>query len=329
MNSILKTAILLIILTSFIAPILAQDVNTAPPKKRIAVLGFTANNVDESLARIVRNNIELSLFESKKFEVLEHDRIDFILKERKSILECSDEECGSVLGEMLSAQFVILGSVTKLDKFIVQIKVIDASRKQLIIIEKTETDSEADLRNTAVDLSGIIAEEIENIGRKTNPLFFSAGFLYVMPLEYLKGRFDPGFGIGLSGGIEDILFNRTLLGIDIQYLYFNGKSGITHHAYMLPVTLFTGYRLPVWKFSFLPCISAGGSYNSIYYYPSVDSIDYSAQSEFEFIVKGGIKVEYNLTGAFHIDISSDYCMIFEREGEIEFVTCGLGAGMRF
>jgi TolB-like protein len=328
----LNKKIILLSISSLIfsQSLFAQTVIEEKPKKRVAVLSFSANNTDESFARIVRNNIELSLFEQKKFEVLEHDQVDFILQERKQLLsECADEECGTKLGGILSAQYVIMGSVSRLEKYIIQIKVIDVSRKQLIIVEKTEAANEGDLQKVTIDISAKLAEEIEDIGKKGIPVIVSTSFHYVMPLSFLKNKVGPGFGVGLAAYTEDIFLKHLLLGLDIQYLYFNSKTDVTHHANILPVALFAGYRLPVWKLSFIPVIYAGMSYTAVFYYTRYSSSNYSSDSAIEPLAKGGFNIVYTLAESFHIKLSSEYGVIFEKGGRIGFLSFGLGAGMRF
>ncbi len=324
-----------ILLVPILSNAYAQKINQNK-KKRIAVLNFTANNTTEDIARIVRNNIELNLFKSNKFEVLEHDRLEYILKERKFLLsDCREETCALEIGHMLSAEYVIIGSVSKLKTYNILIKVLHVKTKQLIIADSTDIDKIENIRRVSLKLSNNVANEIEDLGTQKKQverpiaLYSSLHFQYASPISYLKDLVNPGFGLTISCGVEDILFKNFQLGFDFQYLYFNGKSNVTHHAVLIPATLTTGYRVPVGNLSIIPSVSAGASYDSVYYYTSLDKSSYSGDSTVQAVAKGGLALEYRFFSLFYVRIGSEYGAVFERDGRIEFWCSGFGAGVCF
>ena len=65
--------------------ICGNSISFAKERERIAVLDFKANNTSISDANIVRNNIELGLYKSGYFNLLERDSIKLVLKEQKLI----------------------------------------------------------------------------------------------------------------------------------------------------------------------------------------------------------------------------------------------------
>ena len=222
-----------------------------------------------------------------------------------------------------------MGSVSKLNTYSIQIKVLNVKSKQVIIARSIETDKIGNIRRAAIDLSNNIAKQLEDYGKKEKPVVFITSFQFVTPFCYLKKKIGSGFGLTFSCRIEDLFFRCFLMGIDIQYLYFNGKSNVTHHAFFVPITLSVGYRFPLWRFSIIPQVCAGASYDTVYYYTIVGSADYSKYSSLQSIAKGGLILEYSLQGYFQIHLNSEYGTIFENDGRIEFVSYGLGVGMLF
>jgi hypothetical protein len=325
----LQLLILSALIFSLSIQLLSGQNKKEQPKKRIAVLGFSADKVEESLARIVRNNIELSLFTTKKFDVMELDQVESILKQRKFLLtDCADEECAKEAGGILSADFVILGSVSKLEKFAVQVKVIDSVNKKLVSIQKTEADTEAELRKVSENMSIDIAEEIEKIGRKRKPVSVCASFLYVMPLSYLNDLVDPGMGVNITGKIEDIFFRGIFTGLSVGYIYFSGKTNLTHHSIMLPVGATAGYRLSFSKFLLMPAVYAGWSYISVYYYAEGSTENRKNINTWEPLAKASLSLEYrfaNMTAG----ITGEYGVVFEQGGRVEFTAFGICMGAVF
>ena len=301
------------------------------PRKRVAVLNFSADNTEESTARIVRNSIELSLFDTKKFDILEQQQIEDILKERKLILtDCRDEVCAGDIGDMLSAEYVIIGSVGKLDKFSVNIKVIDIATRKILIAESIEVDDIAGIRSASGELTGEIADKIQEFGKKGISFIVNASFNYIIPFGYFKDKTGPGYGITFSGRAEDIFLKRFMLGIDIGAQYFNEKPGVTHHSIFIPALFAIGYRIPLpWKFSIVPEISAGASYDTVYYYTAYGKPDYTGKSGFQPVAKCGAVLEYRLPWDFYARLGSEYGSIFEKDGRLNYLSFKLGAGAEF
>ncbi len=111
---------------------------TGTIKKRGAVMDFTANNTASAYAKIVRNQIEVALYKTGYFEILERDKMDLILKEQGlNVSGCIDTSCAVQIGKLLSVDYVIVGSIDRLGKFLLSIKVMDV-QKGVVIYADTE-----------------------------------------------------------------------------------------------------------------------------------------------------------------------------------------------
>jgi curli biogenesis system outer membrane secretion channel CsgG len=94
-------------------------------KKRIAVLDFAANNVPVSHAKIVRNALEVALFNSDRFRLLEREQIETILRERR--IRGSDlkgTENSIEIGKTIASDYVITGSVDKIGRPSITVRVV-------------------------------------------------------------------------------------------------------------------------------------------------------------------------------------------------------------
>ena len=110
-NSALKIIISLLLL-------LFSTKMFATEKKRLAVLDFSANNTSPTYARIIRNQIEVSLYRTNVFDILERNKMELILKEQEfETTGCIDTSCAIRIGKLLSVDYVALGSIDKMTAF--------------------------------------------------------------------------------------------------------------------------------------------------------------------------------------------------------------------
>jgi hypothetical protein len=115
----------------FVIPLPLSAAEQIKSRSRIAIVNFSANNTDIGVARGVRNSVEIDFFKDGSFDILEQSQIDMILRERKMQLsECKDEKCAAKIGELLKANYEIIGSVDKLGVFTVNVKVVEVKESK-------------------------------------------------------------------------------------------------------------------------------------------------------------------------------------------------------
>ncbi len=87
----------------------------ANDKKRIAVFDFDARNAPKSYADIARDTLEINLHNSNAFTVLERGFNNPLLKEQGLQMSgCTDTSCAVQIGKLLSADLVVVGSLSEL-----------------------------------------------------------------------------------------------------------------------------------------------------------------------------------------------------------------------
>lgn len=308
--------------------------DTGSVAKRVAVLNFTANNTSEGISRIVRNQVEINLFKTQYFDILERNQIDLLLKEReKQAAECNDENCAVKIGKILSAHFVIIGSVDKLESFVITIKVVSVKERSVILVDSQEVDSLGNIRGTTTVITRRVADKlrVNMSGEKKSffpPLAFSLRLSYLWPTGYLKDLAYPGYGVSMRGGFEDIFLKDVQIGIDLGYFSFRGRDAVDR-ATMIPVVLIVGYRFAAGRFFAIPEFSSGVSYNTISYDAGNRKSGERKESRMQPLVRGGLVLGGFLGGSLSGVIGAEYGSIFEREGRISFVSIITGVSASF
>ncbi len=306
--------------------------------KRIAVLNFTANNTDPGIARIVRNNVEMTLFKTQSFDLLERDQINLVLEERRlQAKECADEDCAAKIGALLDAPYIIIGSVDKLDGFTITVKVVSVREKRVLFAEARDADSLGKVKDATGDAALRVAERLKELGAPPKrisvagkPVVFSAYASYLGPHGYLSGILGPGYGFAVRASVRDLFTRNFILGLEPGFMNFSGNGDTTHHATMVPVFLFAGYAVDL-PFRLTLVLSAGGgvSYNSLYLYNDTGRTDYSRQSKLQPFARGGLALSRTILGSLGLEAGIDYTTVFEEAGRISFASLYGGARVVF
>ena len=256
----------LVLLLVFSAVIQSHAAEKKGPRKKIAILNFTANNTDEDTARIARNAVELSLFKTGLYDILEKEHINLIIEERrKQMDDCRSSDCAVAVGELLSAGYVIMGSVDRGDALVIQVKVVDVEQKRVVIADTAEVSDSGKIRQAADGISRSISRKMERLGKKGKPVVFSTSFNFVVPLDYLARKVGPGFGFTMTCVAEDLFVRGLQAGGSARFIYYTGKAHESHHAMMVPVNAQLGYRFSIEDFSINPYLGFGGSYSVVYF----------------------------------------------------------------
>ena len=113
--------IALILVTLNILSVQAQD------KPRVSVMAFNASQVSKEATATLTILFETELVNIGTFDVIEQTNAEAILKAQEYTLQdCTDEACAIEIGKLLSADHIVLGTVSLLDnKYIINVKLID------------------------------------------------------------------------------------------------------------------------------------------------------------------------------------------------------------
>jgi TolB-like protein len=256
---------------------------TRPSRKRLALLHFSPVNSGDDAARVARNALELSLFKTGLFDILEKEHIGLINEERRRLTDqCRATDCALALGELLSADYVVTGTVEQgVSSIVIQVKIIDIRKKGIVITDTALAPDRSSIRRTVERMSRSISRKMERLDKKGPPVAITTAFNAVAPLAYLARKVGPGFGFTFSCYAEDMGARGLQLGGSARFIYYTGRSHEAHHAIMVPVSVLLGYRITLADFSINPMLGAGGSYSIVYYYRDRETSRYSGSDAFQ------------------------------------------------
>jgi TolB-like protein len=292
--------------------------------RSIAVLEFSANNIDDSYAKAVRNVIETELYK-KRLLMLDRKNVKRILFETGNDRVCRDDRCAIQQGKIVQADYVVMGDVTVAGEcFMVTVGSVDVKSGRIIFTDSVVATKKEEILDKSRRLSGTVAEHLGDIVTKVEekqeparwrPLISVQGG-YLLPVAYLYDKALFGYNVSLIGGAS------------IRYFFIGMKAGFYRlhdhrkkpYASIVPIMASGSYSFMISKFFISPCVSFGVSYISI---PD------KGTSTFELLVNPGVNIGYQITPLFGLSVYTDYFCIIEKKRGIQFLSFGLGAGFSF
>lgn len=123
----------------------------------IAVLDMKTVGVSQQEMKSIVSLLSSSLFQTKKFTVIDTAERDTLMKEIEfSSSECTDEACQIKLGKMLSAEYIVVGDLNKVGtRFVLTVKMLETGTSR--------TFSTADGKYTTID---DLVDDLDSIASK-------------------------------------------------------------------------------------------------------------------------------------------------------------------
>jgi TolB-like protein len=296
---------------------------------RIAVLEFSANNIDDSYAKAVRNIIETELYK-KKLQMLDRKNIKRILFEMGSDRVCKDDRCAIQQGKIVSADYAVMGDVTTAGAcFIITVRIVDVKSGMIMFTDSTVVpkkeeilDKSRNLSNTVADHLGVTVRKdedkpVEDTSKKvkcTPALYIQGG--YLLPVAYLDDKASFGYNVSLAGGVS---IHNFFTGIKTGFYRLHNHQK-KPYATIVPIMAGGNYSFMISKFFISPGLSFGVSYISI---------TGTGKNAYELLVNPEVNIGYQITSMFSLFAYSDYFCIIEKKRGIQFLSIGLGGGFLF
>jgi hypothetical protein len=308
----------------------------AKTKPRIAIFDISVNSTvneqnlttEDISSKVVRNKIEVSLFSTGKYELLERDSIQLILKERDLIGSNFENTNNAVkAGKYLYADFVIAGSLTYIDNYILNIRIINVSRGTILFVgSKNYTDKNDYLKYALIlteEMKAAIEKNEEAPEKKKHEksylfnLLLSGGV--AVPLFEWDSLSKTGFNIKLQAYFEWKNIPCFTAGLSIGYVY-NELKDLSGLAHGIPILAGLGYSFRIKQIiSIVPQFQAGINY-------SILQIGDKTWQAFEPIIAPGLIISVNLSKNFFLLVSADWSFIFETGGTIQNLNINAGFG---
>jgi len=117
-------------------------------KEIIAVLDLDQIGLSDQEATILTQRLTTKLIALNKYQVVERNNMDKILKEQKfQHSGCSDSECAVEIGQLLNSDYIILGSVSKFGKtYAIDARLIDVGLGKSLISAEFSMKGEIDAK---------------------------------------------------------------------------------------------------------------------------------------------------------------------------------------
>ncbi|MCP4131808.1 MAG: hypothetical protein GY754_12585 [bacterium] len=307
----------------------------AAEKKRVAVLNFSANNIAKSYSKIIRDTIERSLIKTKRFNILERSMIELVVREKKpGALDCIETMCAVQIGEFVSADYVIIGSIDAEKTYTLIVRIVDVRSNKIVKVNSKTYDSKEDMvkgspgigDSSADTLDVLIPGDDSAAGKEHDSSFDFYGALsggYVMPVSTFSQLVYSGFAVSIYGGVENLFFENFLLVLESGYYRFPGKDDDVRYVSMIPVLFCAGYSLYVLDdFYLLPSLSFGAV-------AVLNNKINGAQSGIEPLLKLSLDVGYRFNSLLKVRVGASYNKIFEEDGEMDFLSFNAGVGIIF
>ncbi|MCP4137981.1 MAG: hypothetical protein GY754_43865 [bacterium] len=349
---------------SFILCLLCCSIALAAPKKKLVVLDFSANNIEKSYARIVRNKIELALYKQNRFNILEKKMALWVIKEKHNeLLKCSETSCAIKIGKYVSADYVVMGSIDALDRYTVTIRIIDVNSNNIVSMITKTYDSKKALPEAssqmAMELANFTGQSSEGLPvydeiiteslPDKNPVEtqlnneweddeeddsyagnWGATLACVAPVSSFKDK--ANYGIGTSFFLDTGKSRGNFrFGFEAGFYSCSGNtfsdSGNILSVSMIPITASARYYFynASDQFFFAPAVSLGLSINFVSYDASSTLSDKKNVSP---LFKGGFAIGVQTGASFGIRLGAVYCKTLNSSDSIDYILieCGFAYG---
>ncbi len=319
-----KNIVLLISLISF----LPGSTLLAAEKERAAVLAFEARNCPKTTAKVVTDMISTKIFDAKIFTIVEREQIKQVFRELElQMTGCTDSACAVKVGRLLSANKIVVGSVYKVDRYIVVTKVVNVADNRVEGNYRAEALEESDLESAVSE----IVDKVE-YGFKTATypsLGVSAGYRYAA--GDLADLTMGGFGINLDFTLNNFISKNTLLRFTTGAYLFRGKNESVDSILGVPLFLSLGYTLsPFRSTKIVPSLGGGYYIYSMKYDPDNADVygnyEYERETFYDPALSVRIEIEYALTSTLHLFLEPLYTIAFEKNSNPQ--TAGFNGGVK-
>ena len=148
----------------------------AKPKSTIAVLDFVASaGISPNAAPTITNVFRSALIATEKYDVLERNDMESILEEQAFSLTgvCNSAECAVEIGQLLSAEKIILGDIGKIGQaYSINLRLVNVSTAK---IEKSIDEQFAGSAEDLINLFKVMAQKFAGTYEEPSNVWWYVG----------------------------------------------------------------------------------------------------------------------------------------------------------
>lgn len=159
---------------------------------------------------------------------------------------------------------------------------------------------------------------------------------FLLPLGNFSRLYKPGYGGLLSLSVENLFFERIVIGAETGYFHYAGRSDRSRETSIIPLYATASYRIPLnsW-FSIDPAVGFGGCYirsrdmiNTFVPAELFFARRYRVRSGYDLLFSGGITAAFAINKIALVQTGVTYIGIIESGGVMGSLAFSLGAGAR-
>ncbi|MFH0977011.1 MAG: CsgG/HfaB family protein [Spirochaetota bacterium] len=303
-------------------------------KISLAIMEFRANNTKDSFGNACLDILSEKLFASKLFTLMEKSQMDKIarlngFKEFNSI----DPKQIAKLGRILKVDKMLVGSITYLDSYIIDVKVFDVGNGEIEFNANKKINSIEKLESALDDISITIERHYLGYYRLSGTFDIALEAHYLNPFGTFGKAVDRGLGVQAV-----ITLNSAFrLPFDVQaitgyYCFRPGNESIDNFN-MFPLYLCAAYKFGVARnIKFIPSAGFGYVFSRISTNDSANKDDlYWRDKKLYYNPAIVIRTEFDLflIDRWYIVFTPQYNIFFVSDKVGQFASLGLGVKMLF
>jgi len=315
-----------LLLIIFIVTAFSGKNYAATKKESIAVFDFKLTNISPDTGNIVRNRIEYTLFKTRKFNLLERNRIDIIRKEKLIGGEGENSDAVFRAGKLLPADYVITGDITFKDKIFLNIVIVDTTSGTIVHSFSRNYKSETDLIDDADHVATLISEEIL-FTREFNSdnddyilssnFFLSLGSSYIPKAGKISEFAENGYTFTLHAGIRNVFLKSIRMGLLGAYSHIYTKGDINYIS-IAPFQYTISYEIqPYRKYFINTGLGLGTAQVTV-------NKNKNVMREFEACGHLFLELKYHIKSDLAFILYGNHYILFENDGNVDFSSIGGG-----
>jgi hypothetical protein len=323
------------LLTLFLLLTLANNANAEESGKiSIAIMEFRANNTKEAFGKACMDILSEKLFTSELFTLMEKNQMDRIARQNGfKEFSTADPEQVAKLGKKLNVDKMLAGSITYLDAYIIDVKILNAATGEIEFNVKKKISSINKLEDSLDDIALSIERHCQGYYELSGNFDISIEAVYLNPFGTFSNSVNPG--IGIQGVLA--VNSPAGLALDIQivtgYYSFEPIYESMNYFYMFPLYLSASYNFKLTRnLSFLPSAGFGYIFSKVSSDQS-DEVDRLYWQEKDLFYNPAIAIRAELDillfDRWYLVFTPQYNVFFEEERVGQFASFCLGLKMLF
>lgn len=302
-------------------------------KTSIAIMEFRANNTKEAYGKACVDILSEKLFATNHFTLMEKSQMDRIARQSGfREYDISEPEQVARLGRVLNVDKLIVGSITYLDSFIINVTVLNSSTGEIELNVKRKISRIKNLDDALEEIALAIERHYLGYDSLSGSFDIAVEGDYLLPYGVLGNLVNRGAGI-----LAVLLLNKpfdnpvSIQGITGYYKMCPADASLDYF-YMFPFYLCAAYKFnPAGNLAFIPSAGAGYIFTKLSGDGSADADKYRDDKQIYYNPALLIRVELDilLYDRWYLVITPQYNLFFEKERAGQFMSIGLGFKMLF